>query len=67
MKKVIVKLYLYFDAQESKIKNRIADINHRILRSDEELSVSDINELYELKIKYDTYLTIEKHLLELLE
>ena len=67
MKKVIVKLYLYFDAQESKIKNRIADINHRILRADEELSVSDINELYELKIKYDTYLTIEKHLLELLE
>lgn len=59
--------YMYFDAQEIRIKNRITDINNRLILSDRKMSEKDLIELFKLIIELTTYEKIEKHLHELID
>ena len=62
-----VLIYLYFEAQETEIKNRITDIENRILKSNNEVSERDLIELLKLQVRFNTYLKIDKELTDMFD
>lgn len=67
MKKESVIRYMYFDSQQIRIKNRITDINNRLIMGTKKMSEKDLIELFKLTIELNTYERIERQLNELID
>lgn len=67
MNKENVIRYMYFDSQQIRIKNRITDINNRLIMGTKKMSEKDLIELFKLTIELNTYERIERQLNELID
>ena len=67
MDRIKVLLYLLFDAQQVKRKNRIRDIKRRLLYSISDVSSHELAELQRLYIELETLEKIEVQIYQMLD
>ncbi len=67
MDRIHTMLYLYFDASQSKLKNRINDIVNRLLRSSMPVTYADLSELLKLHAQLEYSVRVERELYDMLK